>query len=87
MDAAECWHWYAGGPLVLSLSAEGSDSQESLIGPDLSAGQEPFGLVPPGWWQAARPLAGWVLVGCTVSPGFEFARFEMAPPGWAPHGG
>lgn len=87
VDAAECWHWYAGGPLVLSLSAEGSDSQERLIGPDLSAGQELFGLVPPGWWQAARPLAGWVLVGCTVSPGFEFAKFEMAPPGWAPRGG
>jgi len=84
VDAAECWHWYAGGPLVLSLSAEGGGSRDSLIGPDLSAGQEPFGLVPPGWWQAARPLAGWVLVGCTVSPAFDFAGFEMAPPGWNP---
>lgn len=84
VDAAECWHWYAGGPLALSLSADGAASEERLIGPDLSAGQQPFGLVPRGWWQAARPLAGWVLVGCTVSPAFDFAGFEMAPPGWAP---
>jgi uncharacterized protein len=23
-----------------------------------------------------------VEVGCTVAPGFEFASFELAPPGW-----
>ncbi|MBO1078925.1 cupin domain-containing protein [Roseomonas haemaphysalidis] len=84
VDAAEAWHWYAGGPLALHLSADGRGSEERRIGPDLSAGEEPFGLVPPGWWQAARPLAGWVLVGCTVSPAFNFSGFEMAPPGWAP---
>ena len=84
VDAAEAWHWYAGGPLALHLSADGRGSEERRIGPDLSAGEEPFGLVPPGWWQAARPLAGWVLVGRTVSPAFNFSGFEMAPPGWAP---
>jgi predicted cupin superfamily sugar epimerase len=84
VDAAESWHWYAGGSLALDLSGDGRGVETRLIGPDLSAGQQPFGLVPPGWWQAARPLAGWVLVGCTVSPAFEFAGFEMAPPGWSP---
>jgi len=24
------------------------------------------------------------LVGCTVAPGFEFAKFELAPKGWQP---
>ena len=41
-------------------------------------------VVPPGVWQSARPLGGWVLVGCTVAPGFRFDCFEMAPPGWEP---
>ena len=55
-----------------------------MLGPDLGAGEQPFALVPAGWWQAARPLGAWVLVGCTVSPAFDFAGFEMAPPGWSP---
>ncbi|MCG7360634.1 cupin domain-containing protein [Roseomonas sp. ACRSG] len=84
VDAAEAWHWYAGGPLALSLAADGHGVEEKLLGPDLGAGQQPFGLVPKGWWQAARPLGGWVLVGCTVSPAFDFAGFELAPPGWNP---
>ena len=59
------------------------------IGPDLSRGQRPFALVPKGWWQAAASLGRWTLVGCTVAPAFDFAGFEMAPPGWqpAPHDG
>jgi predicted cupin superfamily sugar epimerase len=84
VDAAEAWHWYAGGPLALSLSADGQGMEEHLLGPDLSATQEPLRIVPRGWWQAARPLQGWVLVGCTVSPAFDFSGFEMAAPGWSP---
>ncbi len=86
VDAAELWLWQGGGPLVLSLSSDGARvEREVVIGPDLGAGQAPIGVVPKGWWQAARPAAGrWVLVSCTVSPAFEFAGFELAPPGWEP---
>ncbi|MBX6747751.1 MAG: cupin domain-containing protein [Acetobacteraceae bacterium] len=86
VDAAEAWHWYAGGPLELALSEDGRREEVHLLGPDLGAGQRPFALVPKGWWQGARPLGAWVLVGCTVCPAFEFAGFEMAPPGWRPGG-
>lgn len=84
VDAAEGWHWHAGGPLALGLSAAGEAMRELRLGPDLGAGEQPFGRVPAGWWQAAWPLGRWTLVGCTVSPAFEFAGFEMAPPGWVP---
>jgi predicted cupin superfamily sugar epimerase len=40
--------------------------------------------VPKGWWFGAVSTGDWTLVGCTVAPGFEFAGFELAPPGWAP---
>ena len=82
-DAAEVWHHYAGAPLDLCLS-EGRGRKVIRLGSDLAAGEEPQAVVPPGIWQSARPLGGWVLVGCTVAPGFEFASFEMAPPGWEP---
>ena len=29
-------------------------------------------------------LGAWTLVGCTVAPGFQFAGFELAPPGFEP---
>ncbi|MDB5377688.1 MAG: cupin [Rubritepida sp.] len=84
VDAGEAWHWYAGGPLALRLSADGKAVEERRLGPDLATGGRPFALVPKGWWQAAAALEGWVLCGCTVSPAFDFSGFEMAPPGWEP---
>jgi hypothetical protein len=80
VDSAEVWHWYAGAPLELK-----ADKAAVMLGNDLIAGQRPQGVVPRGAWQSARSLGDWTLVGCTVAPGFEFAHFELAPPGWEPN--
>ncbi|MEO8757499.1 MAG: cupin domain-containing protein [Devosia sp.] len=79
VDSAEVWHWYAGAPLQLRI-----DKAALTLGNDLAAGERPQGVVPPHAWQAARSLGDWTLVGCTVAPGFDFASFEMAPPGFEP---
>lgn len=84
VDAAEIWHWYAGAPLQLLISADGVAVEESTLGNDLATGARPQILVPAGVWQSAASSGAWTLVGCTVSPAFEFAGFEMAPPGWTP---
>ncbi len=83
VDATEIWHFYAGTPLTLSLSetADGPAEDHSL-GPDLTANQQPQLIVPKGHWQAAHAPDGWALVGCTVSPGFQFEGFELAPAGF-----
>ena len=84
-DAAEAWHFYAGAALELSLAKpDGTGARTHALGPDLAAGQLPQAVVPAGWWQAAVSTGDWTLVGCTVSPGFEFAGFRLAPEGWAP---
>lgn len=83
-DADEVWHHYAGGALELSLSADGRERSAVRLGSDLAAGERPQAVVPAGVWQSARPLGGWVLTGCTVAPAFDFAGFEIAPPGWEP---
>lgn len=83
VDASEVWHWHAGAPLRLSIAA-GGDRRDLLLGPDLAAGERPHGVVPPFAWQAAESLGAWTLVGCTVAPAFDFAGFELAPPGWEP---
>ena len=84
VDATEIWHWYAGAPLSLTISPNGIDKEAKLLGPDLLANQSPQIIIPPHHWQSANSLGAYTLVGCTVSPGFEFSGFEMAPPDWRP---
>ncbi|MEN9218711.1 MAG: cupin domain-containing protein, partial [Gloeomargarita sp. DG_2_bins_126] len=68
----EIWHWYGGDPLELHT-----------LSPDYSCqvlgAEHPCMVVPAGVWQAAQLVAGgdWVWCGCTVSPGFSFARFDL----------
>jgi uncharacterized protein len=83
-DAAEVWHFYAGAPLALSMHEEGGGVIEQVLGTALATGERPQIVVPAGWWQSARSLGEWTLVGCTVAPGFDFAAFELAEPGWQP---
>ena len=78
IDAVEIWHFYAGEPLALAIRAAGDETVFTL-GPDIAAGHVPQAIVPAHAWQSARPLGAWALVGCTVSPAFEFSGFEMAP--------
>ena len=79
VDAAEAWHFYTGAPLRLEISADGKSADATILGIDLAAGQRPQAVVPSHHWQAAESLGAWTLVGCTVSPAFDFAGFEMAP--------
>jgi len=83
VDAAEIWHWHAGAPLELEIADEGRRERIALGG-NLAAGERPQAIVPALAWQAAQSLGAWTLVGCTVAPGFEFAKFELAPKAWTP---
>ncbi len=78
VDAAELWVWNNGNPLTLLIHQDGEQS-EHVLGPG-----NPQALVPPRAWQAAEPRDGWALVSCVVVPAFDFAGFELAPPGWSP---
>ncbi|MGC9418861.1 MAG: cupin domain-containing protein [Rhodovulum sp.] len=81
VDADEIWHYHAGAPLELRIAktADGPAAAYRL-GHDLTEGARPQFVVKANYWQAARPLGDWTLVSCTVSPGFLFDGFEMAPP-------
>jgi predicted cupin superfamily sugar epimerase len=83
IDAAEIWHWHAGSPLELTISADES-MRRIVLGPHLVDGERPQAVVPARHWQSARSLGDFTLVGCTVAPGFEFSGFEIAPKDWQP---
>jgi predicted cupin superfamily sugar epimerase len=83
IDAVEVWHYYAGDALALQIAEDGG-MRSIALGPDLAAGEIPQAIVPAHAWQAAESTGDWTLVGCTVAPGFGFAKFELAPKGWTP---
>lgn len=94
VDADEVWQYSAGDPLELRVWSAGVAEDAGSTGAalvtvhrlsgDLADGTVIQAVVPAGTWQAARPLGAWTLVGCIVTPAFEFAGFELAPPGWEP---
>ena len=80
LDSDEVFHHYLGGAVeMLQLFADGSSSRV-VIGKDIAAGQKPQHVVPRGVWQGSRLVAaeGFALLGCTVSPGFEYVDYRDA---------
>ena len=76
----EIFHHYMGGAVeMLELFADGS-SRRVVIGKDLEAGERPQHVVRKEVWQGSRLVVqeGWALLGCTVSPGFEFVDYAEA---------
>lgn len=84
IDACEVWHWYAGSPLTLSIAPARGAAVLQTLGDDFAAGQRPQIVVPERAWQRARTLGAYTLAGCTVAPGFDFDKFELAPPDFEP---
>jgi uncharacterized protein len=74
----EIFHFYLGDPVeMLQLHPDGG-SRVVTLGPDLAAGQHVQLVVPAGGWQGTRLVGGGkvALLGCTVTPGFDFADYR-----------
>jgi len=56
VDATEIWHYYAGAPMVITISPNGHDAAAHHLGPALDAGQRPQIVVEAGHWQSATSL-------------------------------
>ena len=78
LKSDEVFHHYAGDAVEQLQLAEGEPGRIVVIGEDLAVGERPQVVVRRGVWQGARLRAGgkWALLGCTVSPGFEFDDYE-----------
>lgn len=87
----ELWVFQVGSPLELVTIDAVGDLQTLILGRPSGAGATPLGVVRAGVWQAARVAAAetagpvdpsrrgsrWSLVTCVVTPGFDFADFEL----------
>jgi hypothetical protein len=64
---------------MLQISPDG-DAATFILGPDIAAGQHVQLVVPAGVWQGTRLVGNGkvALLGCTVTPGFDFADYRNA---------
>lgn len=79
----EIWHFYRGAVLRLVLFDEKSKQfKEILLSNQINVEHVCQFVVPAGIWMAAElcvdDIESYSLMGCTVSPGFDFNDFEMA---------
>ncbi len=75
----EIWHYYLGDAIRIHMLSDSGETQSVLLGTDFKRGQLPQHVVPANTWFAAESEAklGFSLVGCNVSPGFDFQDFEL----------
>ena len=79
--SAETWLSHTGS-VTLEVADGSGRRREARLGTDLAGGEQPQVVVEGGWWQRTLPGSGDALVSCVVSPGFDFADFELGtPPG------
>lgn len=79
----EIWYFHDGGTLeIIELEKDGSE-RITHLGRNIQSGEVLQHVVPAGTWFGARLKEGteFCLVGCQVSPGFDFRDFELKPKG------
>jgi predicted cupin superfamily sugar epimerase len=76
----ELFHFYAGDPVEMLQLHPGGRGEVIRIGNRLALGERPQALAPRNLWQGSRLVAGgaWALLGCSVSPGFEYEDYDSA---------
>ncbi len=74
----EVFHHYLGDAVEMLQLREGGAGERVVIGKNLEAGERVQMVVRRGVWQGSRLVegGGWALLGCTVSPGFDYADYE-----------
>ena len=88
----EVFHFYMGDAVEMLRLYPGGRGERVVIGTDLAEGERPQVVVEKNIWQGSRLVRGgsWALLGCSVSPGFEFEDYEAGVreellagwPGW-----
>ncbi len=76
----ETWHFYLGSPVAIYILSPDGKYREVILGNNLIDNQElQYTILRDSWFAAKVQTTGsFALVGCTVSPGFEFSDFELA---------
>jgi len=80
VNSDELWHFYAGTSLTLYIINDHGDLEKIILGNKSENDESYYAVINRGNWFAAKTNQSnsFTLVGCTVSPGFDFEDFELA---------
>lgn len=78
IQSDECWHFYTGDSVDIHVLHPNGNYELIKLGNNIEIGEQYQAVVPAGAWFASKTNGNYSLVGCTVSPGFDFADFELA---------
>jgi predicted cupin superfamily sugar epimerase len=79
LNADEIWHFYDGSPVKIYIIDPDGKFAEVVLGKKTEKGEVFQITINKNHWFAAEVLSkkSFVLVGCTVSPGFDFSDFKL----------
>lgn len=79
MKSDEIWHFYLGSSITLHILDSKGRLNEKILGPNFNDGERFQVVVKSGCWFAAsvNEKKSYSLVGCTVSPGFDYRDWKM----------
>ncbi|HDK7167882.1 TPA: cupin domain-containing protein [Clostridium botulinum] len=78
LKSDEMWYYHSGSPLTIYMITPEGELITEQLGLDIEKGEKPQVLVPKNYiFGSAMNNKGYALVGCMVSPGFEFRDFEL----------
>lgn len=77
IQSDECWHFHTGDAVDIHVLHPNGNDELIKLGGNIEMGEQYQAVVPAGAWFAFKTNGQYTLVGCTVSPGFDFADFEL----------
>lgn len=79
LKSDELWYFHGGSPLIVHVIDVAGNYTEHKLGLDMENGESPQVLVPKNsiFGSSVIENGEFSLVGCMVSPGFDFEDFEL----------
>ena len=79
LQSDELWYYHAGSPLTVHMIYPDGTYEARKLGLNIENGETPQVLVPKHtiFGSSVDETATFSLVGCMVSPGFDYADFEL----------
>lgn len=80
LKSDELWHFYDGGSIRVYVIDDKGKLKEIILGKKTEDGEVFQTVIKKNHWFAAEVInkRSFALIGCTVSPGFDFSDFELA---------
>jgi len=78
----EILHFYDGDPIKIYMSKDKKKISTILLGRNINNQEYLHYIVKSQTWFGMKSTGSWSLIGCTVSPAFDYKDFELAPKNW-----